>query len=446
MNEYILKVLEDVKKKNPNEPEFNQAANEILSTLDDYVSKHPEIEKNHILERFVEPERIVMFRVCWVDDNGNIQVNRGYRVQFNSAIGPYKGGLRFHPSVNLSIIKFLGLEQTLKNSLTGLPMGGAKGGSDFDPKGKSDAEIMRFCQAFMSELYRHIGQFTDVPAGDIGVGGREIGYLYGQYKKIRNESCGVLTGKGLTYGGSLARKEATGYGLCYFTSKALEKLKGESFNNKKVVVSGSGNVAIYAAFKATELGATVIAMSDSNGVIYDPNGIDLDFVKELKEVKRGRIKEYIDSHCDAKYYEGPKSIWNIKCDIALPCATQNEIDIDDAKKLVKNGVIAVCEGANMPSSLEASHYFIDNKIVYGPAKAANAGGVATSGLEMSQNSIRLQWSFDEVDQKLKDIMENIFDNVYSVAHEMGNDFDTLTGANVAGFKKVSQAMIEQGII
>lgn len=446
MNEYILKVLEDVKKKNPNEPEFNQAANEILSTLDDYVSKHPEIEKNHILERFVEPERIVMFRVCWVDDNGNIQVNRGYRVQFNSAIGPYKGGLRFHPSVNLSIIKFLGLEQTLKNSLTGLPMGGAKGGSDFDPKGKSDAEIMRFCQAFMSELYRHIGQFTDVPAGDIGVGGREIGYLYGQYKKIRNESCGVLTGKGLTYGGSLARKEATGYGLCYFTSKALEKLKGESFNNKKVVVSGSGNVAIYAAFKATELGATVIAMSDSNGVIYDPNGIDLDFVKELKEVKRGRIKEYIDSHCDAKYYEGSKSIWNIKCDIALPCATQNEIDIDDAKKLVKNGVIAVCEGANMPSSLEASHYFIDNKIVYGPAKAANAGGVATSGLEMSQNSIRLQWSFDEVDQKLKDIMENIFDNVYSVAHEMGNDFDTLTGANVAGFKKVSQAMIEQGII
>lgn len=446
MNDYILKVLDDVKKKNPNEPEFKQAAQEILSTLDDYVSIHPEIEKNHILERFVEPERIVMFRVCWQDDNGNIQVNRGYRVQFNSAIGPYKGGLRFHPSVNLSIIKFLGLEQTLKNSLTGLPMGGAKGGSDFDPKGKSDAEIMRFCQAFMTELYRHIGQFTDVPAGDIGVGGREIGYLYGQYKKIKNESCGVLTGKGLSYGGSLARKEATGYGLCYFTNKALECLKGESFKNKKVVVSGSGNVAIYAAYKATELGATVIAMSDSNGVIYDEKGIDLDFVRELKEVKRGRIKEYLDTHKDAKYFENSKSIWKIKCDIALPCATQNEIDINDAKELVKNGVIAVCEGANMPSSLEASQYFIDNKVVYGPAKAANAGGVATSGLEMSQNSLRLAWTFEEVDAKLKDIMENIFGTVYQVAHECGNDFDTLKGANIAGFKKVSQAMIEQGLI
>lgn len=446
MNDYILKVLDDVKKKNPNEPEFNQAAQEILSTLDDYVSIHPEIEKNHILERFVEPERIVMFRVCWQDDNGNIQVNRGYRVQFNSAIGPYKGGLRFHPSVNLSIIKFLGLEQTLKNSLTGLPMGGAKGGSDFDPKGKSDAEIMRFCQAFMTELYRHIGQFTDVPAGDIGVGGREIGYLYGQYKKIKNESCGVLTGKGLSYGGSLARKEATGYGLCYFTNKALECLKGDSFKNKKVVVSGSGNVAIYAAYKATELGATVIAMSDSNGVIYDEKGIDLDFIRELKEVKRGRIKAYLDTHKDAKYFENSKSIWKIKCDIALPCATQNEIDINDAKELVKNGVIAVCEGANMPSSLEASQYFIDNKVVYGPAKAANAGGVATSGLEMSQNSIRLAWTFEEVDAKLKDIMENIFGNVYQVAHECGNDFDTLKGANIAGFKKVSQAMIEQGLI
>lgn len=446
MNDYILKVLDDVKKKNPNEPEFKQAAQEILSTLDDYVSIHPEIEKNHILERFVEPERIVMFRVCWQDDNGNIQVNRGYRVQFNSAIGPYKGGLRFHPSVNLSIIKFLGLEQTLKNSLTGLPMGGAKGGSDFDPKGKSDAEIMRFCQAFMTELYRHIGQFTDVPAGDIGVGGREIGYLYGQYKKIKNESCGVLTGKGLSYGGSLARKEATGYGLCYFTNKALECLKGESFKNKKVVVSGSGNVAIYAAYKATELGATVIAMSDSNGVIYDEKGIDLDFVRELKEVKRGRIKEYLDTYKNAKYFENSKSIWKIKCDIALPCATQNEIDINDAKELVKNGVIAVCEGANMPSSLEASQYFIDNNVVYGPAKAANAGGVATSGLEMSQNSLRLAWTFEEVDAKLKDIMENIFGTVYQVAHECGNDFDTLKGANIAGFKKVSQAMIEQGLI
>lgn len=446
MNNYILKVLEDVKKKNPNEPEFNQAALEILSTLDDYVSIHPELEKNHILERFVEPERIVMFRVCWQDDDGNIQVNRGYRVQFNSAIGPYKGGLRFHPSVNLSIIKFLGLEQTLKNSLTGLPMGGAKGGSDFDPKGKSDAEIMRFCQAFMTELNRHIGQFTDVPAGDIGVGGREIGYLYGQYKRIRNESCGVLTGKGLTYGGSLARKEATGYGLCYFTNKALEVLKGDSFKNKKVIVSGSGNVAIYAAYKATELGGLVIAMSDSNGVIYDENGIDLDYVRELKEVRRGRIKEYVAEHKSSKYLEGVKSIWQIKCDIALPCATQNEIDINDAKQLVKNGVIAVCEGANMPSSLEASKYFIENKVVYGPAKAANAGGVATSGLEMCQNSMRLGWTFEEVDNKLKGIMENIFANVYQVAHECGNDFDTLKGANIAGFKKVSQAMLEQGLI
>lgn len=446
MNNYILKVLEDVKKKNPNEPEFNQAALEILSTLDDYVSIHPELEKNHILERFVEPERIVMFRVCWQDDDGNIQVNRGYRVQFNSAIGPYKGGLRFHPSVNLSIIKFLGLEQTLKNSLTGLPMGGAKGGSDFDPKGKSDAEIMRFCQAFMTELNRHIGQFTDVPAGDIGVGGREIGYLYGQYKRIRNESCGVLTGKGLTYGGSLARKEATGYGLCYFTNKALEVLKGDSFKNKKVIVSGSGNVAIYAAYKATELGGLVIAMSDSNGVIYDENGIDLDYVRELKEVRRGRIKEYVAEHKSSKYLEDAKSIWQIKCDIALPCATQNEIDINDAKQLVKNGVIAVCEGANMPSSLEASKYFIENKVVYGPAKAANAGGVATSGLEMCQNSMRLGWTFEEVDNKLKGIMENIFANVYQVAHECGNDFDTLKGANIAGFKKVSQAMLEQGLI
>lgn len=446
MNNYILKVLEDVKKKNPNEPEFNQAALEILSTLDDYVSIHPELEKNHILERFVEPERIVMFRVCWQDDDGNIQVNRGYRVQFNSAIGPYKGGLRFHPSVNLSIIKFLGLEQTLKNSLTGLPMGGAKGGSDFDPKGKSDAEIMRFCQAFMTELNRHIGQFTDVPAGDIGVGGREIGYLYGQYKRIRNESCGVLTGKGLTYGGSLARKEATGYGLCYFTNKALEVLKGDSFKNKKVIVSGSGNVAIYAAYKATELGGLVIAMSDSNGVIYDENGIDLDYVRELKEVRRGRIKEYVAEHKSSKYLEGAKGIWQIKCDIALPCATQNEIDINDAKQLVKNGVIAVCEGANMPSSLEASKYFIENKVVYGPAKAANAGGVATSGLEMCQNSMRLGWTFEEVDNKLKGIMENIFANVYQVAHECGNDFDTLKGANIAGFKKVSQAMLEQGLI
>lgn len=446
MNLYIKNVLEDVKKNNCNEPEFVQAAEEILTSLDDYVSLHPELEKNKVLERFVEPERIVTFRVCWLNDNNEICINRGYRVQFNSAIGPYKGGLRFHPSVNQSIIKFLGLEQTLKNSLTGLPMGGGKGGSDFDPKGKSDNEIMRFCQAFMTELYRHIGQFTDVPAGDIGVGGREIGYLYGQYKRIQNESCGVLTGKGLSYGGSLARKEATGYGLCYFTNKALEVLKKDSFKGKTVIISGSGNVAIYACQKATELGAKVVAMSDSNGVIYDKDGIDLNLVKELKEVKRVRIKEYLNSHKEAKYYEGAKSIWDIKCDIALPCATQNEIDIEDAKKLVKNGVIAVCEGANMPSSLEAAHYFIDNKVVYGPAKAANAGGVATSGLEMCQNSGRISWSFEDVDSKLKDIMENIFKNVYDVACECNNPYDTLKGANIAGFKKVSAAMIEQGVI
>ncbi len=446
MNLYIKNVLQGVKEKNSNEPEFVQAAEEILTSLDDYVNAHPELEKNKVLERFVEPERIVTFRVCWLNDKNEICVNRGYRVQFNSAIGPYKGGLRFHPSVNQSIIKFLGLEQTLKNSLTGLPMGGGKGGSDFDPKGKSDNEIMRFCQAFMTELYRHIGQFTDVPAGDIGVGGREIGYLYGQYKRIQNESCGVLTGKGLSYGGSLARKEATGYGLCYFTNKALETLKNDSFKGKTVVISGSGNVAIYACQKATELGAKVVAMSDSNGVIYDQNGIDLDLVKELKEVKRARIKEYLNVHKDAKYFEESKAIWNIKCDIALPCATQNEIDIEDAKKLVKNGVIAVCEGANMPSSLEAAHYFIENKVVYGPAKAANAGGVATSGLEMCQNSGRISWTFEDVDAKLKDIMENIFKNVYEVACECNNPFDTLKGANIAGFKKISTAMIEQGVI
>ncbi len=446
MNLYIKKVLENVKEKNANEPEFVQAAEEILTSLDDYVSIHPELEKNKVLERFVEPERIVTFRVCWLNDNNEICINRGYRVQFNSAIGPYKGGLRFHPSVNQSIIKFLGLEQTLKNSLTGLPMGGGKGGSDFDPKGKSDNEIMRFCQAFMTELYRHIGQFTDVPAGDIGVGGREIGYLYGQYKRIQNESCGVLTGKGLSYGGSLARKEATGYGLCYFTNKALETLKNDSFKGKTAVISGSGNVAIYACQKAIELGAKVVAMSDSNGVIYDQKGIDLNLIKELKEVKRARIKEYLNTHKDAEYFEGSKSIWNIKCDIALPCATQNEIDLEDAKKLVKNGVIAVCEGANMPSSLDAAHYFIENKVVYGPAKAANAGGVATSGLEMCQNSGRISWTFEDVDAKLKDIMENIFKNVYEVASECGNPYDTLKGANIAGFKKVSAAMIEQGVI
>lgn len=444
-SKYVAKVYEDLCKKNEGEKEFLQAALEILESLEPYVMKNPKIEKEKILERFVEPERFVSFRVCWIDDNHEIQVNKGYRVQYNSAIGPYKGGLRFHPSVNASIIKFLGLEQTLKNSLTSLPMGGGKGGSDFDPKGKSDREVMAFCQAFMTELYRHIGPNTDVPAGDIGVGGREVGYLYGQYKRIQNESTGVLTGKGLTFGGSLARTEATGYGLCYFTQEALKTLKHTDFKDKTVVVSGSGNVAIYAVEKATELGAKVVAMSDSNGCIYDENGIDLKLVKEIKEVRRGRIKEYLDVHKDAKYFDNSKHIWQIKCDIALPCATQNELDLDDAKALVKNGVIAVCEGANMPSTLEAAKYFIENKVAYGPAKAANAGGVATSGLEMCQNSMRYSWTFAEVDAKLKDIMVNIFKNTYATAVEFGNEFDTLTGANIAGFKKVCEAMLAEGV-
>lgn len=445
-SKYIEKVLFELDKKYSYQPEFLQAAHEILESLSDYVELHPELEKNKILERFVEPERMISFRVCWLDDNGNVQVNNGYRVQFNSAIGPYKGGLRFHPTVNQSIIKFLGLEQTLKNSLTSLQMGGGKGGSDFDPKGKSDNEIMRFCQAFMTELYRHIGQFTDIPAGDLGVGAREVGYLYGQYKRICNENVGVFTGKGLTFGGSLARKEATGYGLCYFTEEALKTIMNTSFSGKKVIVSGSGNVAIYACEKATQLGAKVIAMSDSNGYVYDEKGIDLELIKQIKEVRHGRIKEYVLVHKDAKYVEGSKNIWKIPCDIALPCATQNELDLDDAKALVSNGVIAVCEGANMPSSLDAIKYFIDNKVVFGPAKAANAGGVATSGLEMTQNSIRLSWTFEEVDQKLKDIMINIFKNTYQTAVECGNEYDLVKGANIAGFKKVSQAMIAQGVI
>ena len=408
--------------------------------------KNPIVEKEKVLERFIEPERLIIFRVCWVDDNHKIQVNKGYRVQYSSAIGPYKGGLRFHKTVNASIIKFLGLEQVLKNSLTSLPMGGGKGGSDFDPKGKSDNEVMAFCQAFMTELYRHIGPDTDVPAGDIGVGAREVGYLYGQYKKICNESVGVMTGKGLSFGGSLTRTEATGYGLCYYTEEALKTLKNTDFKDKTVVISGSGNVSIYACEKAKKLGAKVVAMSDSNGYIYDEKGIDLDLIKQIKEVKRGRIKEYLDVHKDAKYSENSKDIWKIKCDIALPCATQNELDLEDAKTLVKNGVIAVCEGANMPSSLDAAKYFIDNKIVFGPGKAANAGGVATSGLEMSQNSMRYSWTFEEVDSKLKDIMVNIFKNTHETASEFGNPFDTLTGANIAGFKKVCSAMISQGVI
>ena len=443
--EYVKNVYANLVEKNKNEAEFLQAAQEILQSLESYIAAHPELESKKILERFLEPERFVQFKVVWTDDKGNYQVNRAYRVQYNSAIGPYKGGIRFHPSVNASIIKFLGLEQTLKNSLTSLPMGGGKGGSDFDPKGKSDAEILRFCQSFMTELYRHIGPDSDVPAGDIGVGAREIGYMFGQYKKITNEFSGVLTGKGLSYGGSLARKEATGYGLCYFTNEALKTLKNTDFAGKTVVVSGSGNVAIYANQKATQLGAKVVAMSDSNGYVYDPNGINLDVIKQIKEVERARIVEYTKRVPGSTYVEGSRNIWEVKCDIALPCATQNELHLEDAKKLVANGCIAVCEGANMPSTLDAAKYFIDNNVVFGPAKAANAGGVATSGLEMTQNSNRLSWTFEEVDNKLHGIMVNIFKNTYAKAVESGNKYDLVTGANIAGFEKVCEAMIAQGI-
>ena len=447
--EYVKKVYDNLQKNNANEPEFLQAAQEILESLELIVEKRPDIEKNHILERFLEPERFVQFRVAWLDDNNEVQVNRGYRVQYNSAIGPYKGGLRFHPSVNASIIKFLGLEQILKNSLTTLPMGGGKGGSNFDPKGKSDAEIMRFCQAFMTELYRHIGPDTDVPAGDIGVGGREVGYLFGQYKRIRNEFTGTLTGKGLAFGGSLARTQATGYGVCYFTQEALKTMKGESFEGKTVAVSGAGNVAIYAIEKAQSLGAKVITCSDSNGWIYDPEGIDVQLLKEVKEVKRARLTEYAQARKSAEYHEkknGEHGVWNYKVDIALPCATQNELNLDDAKALVANGVEIVCEGANMPTTLEAAHYLIDNGIIYGPGKAANAGGVANSGLEMCQNSQRLSWTFEEVDAKLKGIMEGIFHNAHNTAVKYGvRENDLLTGANIAGFEKVCDAMLAEGV-
>ena len=418
---------------------------EVLESIQPVVEKHPEYEKAGLLERLVEPERIITFRVPWVDDNGKTQVNRGFRVQFNSAIGPYKGGLRFHPSVYLGIIKFLGFEQIFKNSLTGLPIGGGKGGSDFDPKGKSDAEVMRFCQSFMTELSKHIGADTDVPAGDIGVGGREIGFLYGQYKRLRNEFTGVLTGKGLTYGGSLARTEATGYGLCYFTD-AMLKDNGKSFKGQTVVVSGSGNVAIYAVEKATELGAKVVAMSDSNGYVYDKNGIDLTAVKQLKEVERKRIKEYVATHPEAEYHEGCKGIWNVKCDIALPCATQNELDVDGAKALIANGCFAVGEGANMPSTPDAIAALQDAGVLFGPAKAANAGGVATSALEMSQNSMRYSWTFEEVDAKLKNIMEDIYAKTSGAAKEYGHEGNLVIGANIAGFKKVADSMMAHGII
>ena len=442
--DYTDRVLQTVIDRNPNEPEFLQAVREVLTSLKPVIEKHPEYEKNAILERIVEPDRLIIFRVPWVDDKGVYHVNRGFRVQFNSAIGPYKGGLRLHPSVYQGIIKFLGFEQCFKNSLTGLPIGGGKGGSDFDPKGKSDREIMAFCQSFMTELYRHIGADVDVPAGDIGVGAREIGYLYGQYKRITGLYEGVLTGKGLTYGGSLARTEATGFGLVYFTREMLAA-KGESFKGKTVVVSGSGNVAIYANQKATELGGKVIAMSDSNGYIVDENGIDLPAIKQIKEVRRGRIKDYIADHPTATYHEGSRGIWTVKCDIALPCATQNELDLDGAKALVANGVMAVAEGANMPSTLEATEYFQSNGVLFGPAKAANAGGVATSALEMTQNSMRLSWTFEEVDKKLNDIMVNIYRNASAAAEEYGMPSNLVAGANIAGFLKIANAMMAQGV-
>ena len=409
-NAYLESVYEKVEKRNPGEKEFLQAVYEVLESLIPVVEKRPDLVEAGIIDRIVEPERQIIFRVPWVDDNGKVQVNRGFRVQFNSAIGPYKGGIRLHPSVCASVIKFLGFEQIFKNSLTGLPIGGGKGGSDFDPKGKSDGEVMRFCQSFMTELCKHIGADTDVPAGDIGTGAREIGYMFGQYKRIRNEFTGVLTGKGLSYGGSLARTEATGYGLCYYTSEMIKCMKNETFAGKTVVISGSGNVAIYATEKATELGGKVVALSDSNGYVYDPNGINLDVVKQIKEVERGRIKEYVNRVQGAEYHEGCSGIWTIKCDIALPCATQNEINEESAKALVANGVFAVAEGANMPSTPEAIAVFQNAGVLFGPAKAANAGGVATSALEMSQNSERLSWTFEEVDAKLKNIMTNIFHN------------------------------------
>ena len=446
-NQYLIDLFETVKKRNPAEPEFLQAVTEVLETLEPVAEKRQDLIDAGVFERIVEPERQIMFRVPWVDDNGKVQVNRGFRVQFNSAIGPYKGGLRLHPSVNLGIIKFLGFEQVFKNSLTTLPMGGGKGGSDFDPKGKSDGEIMRFCQSFMTELCKYIGADTDVPAGDIGTGAREIGYMFGQYKRIRNEFVGVLTGKGLTYGGSLARTEATGYGLCYFTNEMLQA-NGKSFDGQTVVISGSGNVAIYATEKATQYGAKVVALSDSNGYIYDPEGIELDLVKQIKEVERGRIKEYADrtSHKGVTYTDGCKGIWTIKCDIALPCATQNEIDGESAAILVKNGTYCVSEGANMPSTPEAIETYLSNGILYGPAKAANAGGVATSGLEMSQNSERLSWTFEEVDEKLHGIMKSIFKACESAAKEYGMEGNYMAGANIAGFLKVAEAMKAQGCV
>ena len=442
---YTQKVLEELKARYPEQPEFIQAATEILGTIQPALDAHPEYEEAALLERLVEPERIVMFRVPWVDDQGKVQVNRGYRVEFNSAIGPYKGGLRFNPTVTLGMLKFLGLEQILKNSLTTLPMGGGKGGSDFDPHGKSDMEVMRFCQSFMTELYRHIGPDTDVPAGDIGVGGREIGFLFGQYKRIRDEYSGILTGKGIPFGGSLARTEATGYGLCYFAKEMLADA-GKSFEGQRVVISGSGNVATYANQKATQMGGKVIAMSDSNGYIVDENGIDYKVIKEIKEVKRARIKTYLDYVPTAKYVEGSKGIWTVPCDIALPCATQNELQLEGAEALVANGCYAVAEGANMPSTPEAIAYLQSHGILFAPAKAANAGGVATSGLEMSQNSLRLSWTFEEVDERLHNIMVNIYKNAADAAERYGMKGNLVAGANIAGFEKIASAMMSQGVV
>ncbi len=441
---YTEKVLADLKAKNPDQPEFIQAATEVLEALAPVVNTDPKYQKAGLLERLVEPERQIMFRIPWVDDNGQVHVNRGYRVQFNSAIGPYKGGLRLHPSVNLSIIKFLGFEQIFKNSLTGLPIGGAKGGSDFDPKGKSDMEVMRFCQAFMNELYKYIGADEDVPAGDIGTGAREVGYLYGQYKKLTNRSEGVLTGKGLSFGGSLARTEATGYGLVYITEEML-KDHGKDLDGAKVAVSGSGNVAIYAMEKAEQLGAKIISCSDSTGYIIDENGIDVETVKQIKEVERKRIKEYVNTHPTATYHEG--SVWDsVVCDVALPCATQNEINEAQAKHLVETGCYAVCEGANMPTDAAATEVFLSNKILFLPGKASNAGGVATSALEMGQNSIRSSWTFDEVDAKLQNIMVNIYHNMKEACAQYDAEDNFVVGANIAGFMKVADAMMAQGVV
>ena len=441
---YVSEVLEKVIEKNPAQPEFVQAVKEVLESLEPVIEANPQYQNEAILERITEPERQLMFRVPWVDDNGKVQVNRGFRIQFNSAIGPYKGGLRLHPSVNLGIIKFLGFEQIFKNSLTGLPIGGGKGGSDFDPKGKSDREVMAFCQSFMTELFRHIGADTDVPAGDIGTGAREIGYLFGQYKRLKNQYEGVLTGKGLTYGGSLARTEATGYGLLYITEELL-KDHNIDIKGKTVCVSGAGNVAIYATQKAQQLGANVVTLADSTGWIYDAEGIDIAAVKEIKEVKRARLSEYKNYRPNAEYHEG-KFMWTIPCDIALPCATQNELDVEAAENLIKNGVIAVSEGANMPTTLEATKKFQDAGIMFVPGKAANAGGVATSALEMSQNSQRLSWTFEEVDQKLQGIMVNIYHNIADAAKKYGYEGNYVVGANIAGFVKVADTMIAQGVV